>query len=65
VKVVDAIARILKVEGAEFLSVYPTTSLIEAAAAVDIARCCAARSAWASALPTGTRARATAVASGS
>jgi acetolactate synthase-1/2/3 large subunit len=36
VKVVDAIARILKVEGAEFLSAYPTTSLIEAAAAVDI-----------------------------
>jgi acetolactate synthase-1/2/3 large subunit len=36
VKGVDAIARILKVEGAEFLSVYPTTSLIEAAAAVDI-----------------------------
>jgi acetolactate synthase-1/2/3 large subunit len=36
VKVADAIARILKVEGAEFLSAYPTTSLIEAAAAVDI-----------------------------
>jgi acetolactate synthase-1/2/3 large subunit len=36
VKVVDAIARILKVEGAEFLSAYPTTPLIEAAAAADI-----------------------------
>jgi acetolactate synthase-1/2/3 large subunit len=36
VKVVDAIARILKVEGAEFLSAYPTTPLIEAAARVDI-----------------------------
>jgi acetolactate synthase-1/2/3 large subunit len=36
VKVVDAIARILKVEGAEFLSAYPTTPLIDAAAAADI-----------------------------
>src|SRR5262245_23004629 len=36
VKVVDAIARILKVEGAEFLSAYPTTPVIEAAARVDI-----------------------------
>ncbi len=35
-KVVDAIARILKIEGAEFLSAYPTTPLIEAVAAVDI-----------------------------
>ena len=35
-KVVDAIARILKIEGAEFLSAYPTTSLIEAAARADI-----------------------------
>lgn len=35
-KVVDAIARILKVEGAEFLSAYPTTPLIEAAARADI-----------------------------
>jgi acetolactate synthase I/II/III large subunit len=36
VRVVDAIARILKTEGAEFLSAYPTTPLIEAVAAVDI-----------------------------
>jgi len=36
VKVVDAIARILKVEGTEFLSAYPTTPVIEAAAKVDI-----------------------------
>jgi acetolactate synthase-1/2/3 large subunit len=36
VKVVDAIARILKVEGAEFLSAYPTTPVIEACAKVDI-----------------------------
>jgi acetolactate synthase-1/2/3 large subunit len=36
VKVVDAIARILKTEGAEFLSAYPTTPLIEAAAKVEI-----------------------------
>ena len=35
-KVVDAIARILKVEGTEFLSAYPTTSVIEAAAKADI-----------------------------
>ncbi len=35
-KVVDAIARILKTEGAEFLSAYPTTPVIEAAAKADI-----------------------------
>ena len=35
-KVVDAIARILKVEGAEFLSAYPTTPVIEAAARAEI-----------------------------
>ncbi|HYE93883.1 MAG TPA: thiamine pyrophosphate-requiring protein [Terriglobales bacterium] len=35
-KVVDAIARILKVEGAEFLSAYPTTPVIEAAAKAEI-----------------------------
>jgi acetolactate synthase-1/2/3 large subunit len=35
-KVVDAIARVLKVEGAEFLSAYPTTPVIEAAARADI-----------------------------
>ena len=35
-KVVDAIARILKIEGAEFLSAYPTTPLIEAAAKAEI-----------------------------
>ena len=35
-KVVDAIARILKIEGTEFLSAYPTTALIEAAAKADI-----------------------------
>ncbi|OLC54559.1 MAG: hypothetical protein AUH77_08560 [Candidatus Rokubacteria bacterium 13_1_40CM_4_69_39] len=35
-RVVDAIARILKIEGAEFLSAYPTTSLIDAAAKADI-----------------------------
>jgi hypothetical protein len=29
VNVIDAIARILKTEGAEFLSAYPTTPLIE------------------------------------
>jgi acetolactate synthase I/II/III large subunit len=36
VKVVDAIARILKIEGAEFLSAYPTTPVIDAAARVEI-----------------------------
>jgi acetolactate synthase-1/2/3 large subunit len=36
VNVIDAIARILKTEGAEFLSAYPTTPLIEAAAKADI-----------------------------
>jgi len=36
VKAVDAIASILKIEGAEFLSAYPTTPLIEAAARADI-----------------------------
>jgi hypothetical protein len=36
VKVVDAIARILKIEGADFLSAYPTTPLIEAAAKAEI-----------------------------
>jgi acetolactate synthase I/II/III large subunit len=36
VRVIDAIARILKIEGAEFLSAYPTTSLIDAAAKVEI-----------------------------
>src|SRR5205807_236360 len=36
VNVVDAIARILKIEGTEFLSAYPTTSVIEAAAKADI-----------------------------
>ena len=35
-KVVDALARILKIEGTEFLSAYPTTALIEAAAKADI-----------------------------
>ena len=35
-KVVDAIARILKIEGAEFLSAYPTTPVIDAAARVEI-----------------------------
>ena len=35
-KVIDAIARILKTEGVEFLSAYPTTPLIEAAAAAGI-----------------------------
>ena len=35
-KVIDAIARILKIEGAEFLSAYPTTPLIEAAAKAEI-----------------------------
>jgi hypothetical protein len=36
VKVIDAIARILKIEGAEFLSAYPATPLIEAAAKAEI-----------------------------
>jgi acetolactate synthase-1/2/3 large subunit len=36
VKAVDAIASILKTEGAEFLSAYPTTPLIEAAARGDV-----------------------------
>jgi acetolactate synthase-1/2/3 large subunit len=36
VKVIDAVARILRTEGAEFLSAYPTTPLIEAAAKADI-----------------------------
>ncbi len=35
-KVIDAITRILKVEGADFLSAYPTTPLIDAAARADI-----------------------------
>ncbi|PYN94633.1 MAG: hypothetical protein DMD91_27390, partial [Candidatus Rokuibacteriota bacterium] len=35
VRVVDAIARILKIEGAEFLSAYPTTPVIDAAAKTD------------------------------
>ena len=35
-KVIDAIARILKLEGAEFLSAYPTTPLIDAAARAEI-----------------------------
>jgi acetolactate synthase-1/2/3 large subunit len=35
-KVVDAIAEILKREGVEFLSAYPTTSVIDAAAAIGI-----------------------------
>src|SRR6266545_2918463 len=35
-KVIDAIARMLKIEGALFLSAYPTTPLIEAAAKADI-----------------------------
>ena len=35
-KVIDAVARILRAEGAEFLSAYPTTPLIEAAAKADI-----------------------------
>ena len=35
-KVIDAIARILKIEGAEYLYAYPTTPLIEAAAKADI-----------------------------
>ena len=35
-KLIDAIARILRIEGAEYLSAYPTTPLIEAAAKVDI-----------------------------
>ncbi len=34
--VIDAIAEILKREGVEFLSCYPTTPIIESAAAVDI-----------------------------
>jgi len=34
--VVDAIARILKIEGAEFLSAYPTTPVIDAAAKAEI-----------------------------
>jgi acetolactate synthase I/II/III large subunit len=36
VKVIDVVARILKTEGAEFLSAYPTTPLIEAAAKAEI-----------------------------
>jgi len=36
VKVVDAIAEIMKREGVEFLSTYPTTPIIDAAAAVGI-----------------------------
>ena len=35
-KVVDVIAEILKREGVEFLSCYPSTQLIEAAAAIGI-----------------------------
>jgi acetolactate synthase I/II/III large subunit len=36
VRVIDAVARLLKLEGAEFLSAYPTTPLIEAAAKAEI-----------------------------
>src|SRR2546427_6765757 len=36
VNVVDAVARILKIEGAEFLSAYPTTPVIDAAAPAEI-----------------------------
>src|ERR1700737_4393825 len=35
-RVLDAIARILKIEGAEYLFCYPTTGLIDAAAEVGI-----------------------------
>ena len=35
-KLIDAVARVLKIEGAEFLSAYPTTPLIEAAARAEI-----------------------------
>jgi len=35
-RVVDAIAEILRREGVEFLSCYPTTVMIEAAAAIGI-----------------------------
>ena len=35
-KIIDAIAEILKREGVEFLSTYPTTPIIDAAAAVGI-----------------------------
>ena len=35
-KIVDAIAEILKREGVSFLSAYPTTSVIDATAAVGI-----------------------------
>src|SRR6266851_4104434 len=37
-KIVDAIAEILKREGVDFLSAYPTTSVIDATAAVGITR---------------------------
>jgi len=55
VKVVDAIARILKIEGAEFLSAYPTTPVIEAAARAEIrpVLCRQERVGWAA--PTDTR----------
>jgi len=50
VKVVDAVARILKTEGTEFLSAYPTTPVIEAAAKADIrpVLCRQERVAWGS-----------------
>src|SRR5919199_3615291 len=35
-KIIDAISAILQREGVEFLSTYPTTPLIDAAAAIDI-----------------------------
>jgi acetolactate synthase I/II/III large subunit len=36
VKVIDAVARVLKIDGAELLSAYPTTPLIEATAKAEI-----------------------------
>ena len=54
-RTVDAIARILKIDGAEFLSAYPTTPVIEAAARAEIrpVLCRQERVGWAS--PTDTR----------
>ena len=51
-RTVDAIAEILKREGVEYLSCFPTTPMIEAAAQAASVPSSAARSEWGLALPT-------------
>jgi hypothetical protein len=50
VKVIDAVSRVLKIDGAELLSAYPTTPLIEATAKAEIRAvlCRQERVGWAS-----------------